>query len=148
MLNLPRAFVVLVVGLLFACSPGRGKSDQHAGALHSPPRPLASSEQFERSPCADDPRIGRVGFSGTPPVLLKRVEPSRERIAPGVRGIVILEIIIDPQGVPCSVAVLRSLRSDADEAAVNAVKQWRFIPAKLNGEGWPVAYNVTVAVEQ
>lgn len=147
MLHLPRVFVVIVVGLFFACSPGRGKIDEHASAVQSP-LPSLSSKQLGRGRCADDPRIGRVGFPGTPPVLVKRVEPSTERIGPDVHGVVILEIIIDPQGVPCSVAVLRSLRRDADEAAVNAVKQWRFTPAKLNGEGWPVAYNVTIELEK
>jgi TonB family protein len=77
---------------------------------------------------------------------VKRVEPSVERLSPPVQGLVILEVIIDADGQPCSVTVLRSMRGDPDEAAANAVKQWRFIPAKLNGKSWPVAYNVTVDV--
>jgi TonB family protein len=147
MLYLPRVFVVIVVGLLFACSRGGGETDKHTSVARSP-LPSLASEQLGRGPCADDPRIGRVGFAGTPPVLLKRVEPSTGRIRTGVHGVVILEIINDPQGVPCSDEVLRSLRPDADEAAVNAVKQWRFTPAKLNGDAWPVAANVTIALEK
>ena len=147
MITLPRHVGVLVaVTLLLACSAESDRS--RPSSVRGPGRGPIPSKEFGRGPCADDPRIGRVGFPGTPPVLVKRVEPITEQIAPGVRGVVIIEIIIGPDGVPCSVAVLRSLRRDADEAAVNALKQWRFIPAKLNGQGWPVVYNVTVAIER
>jgi hypothetical protein len=38
------------------------------------------------------------------------------------------------------------LGSDVDAAVVNAVKEWRFIPAQLEGEAQQVTYNVTVTV--
>lgn len=135
--------LAVAAGLLFVCSPERETAGKPAAPV---PLRQAVSPSFGRGPCAEDPRIGRVGFRGTPPVLVRRVEPSMERVAPGLRGIVIVEVIIDEEGKPCSVAILRSLRRDADEAVVNAVRQWRFVPAKLNGKGWPVAYNVAVAV--
>jgi protein TonB len=58
-------------------------------------------------------------------------------------GMVILEAIIDAQGRVESVKVLRSLPL-LDQAAVDAVKQWTFTPAMLNGAAVPVVMTVTV----
>jgi periplasmic protein TonB len=60
-----------------------------------------------------------------------------------VEGVVILEAVIDAQGRVASVRVLRSIAL-LDEAAVDAVKQWRFTPALLNSEPVPVVMTVTV----
>ena len=48
-----------------------------------------------------------------------------------VEGVVILEAVIDAQGRVASVRVLRSIAL-LDQAAAEAVKQWRFTPALLN----------------
>jgi len=58
-------------------------------------------------------------------------------------GIVILEAIIDSEGAVQSVKVLRSVLL-LDQAAVDAVRQWRFTPARLNGVAIPVVMTVTV----
>jgi protein TonB len=60
-----------------------------------------------------------------------------------VQGVVILEAVIDAQGRVASVHVLRSIAL-LDQAAVDAVKQWRFTPALLNTEPVPVVMTVTV----
>ena len=60
-----------------------------------------------------------------------------------VQGVVILEAVIDAQGRVASVHVLRSIAL-LDQAAVDAVKQWRFTPALLNAEAVPVVLTVTV----
>lgn len=58
-------------------------------------------------------------------------------------GVVILETVIDANGGVESVRVLRSVPL-LDQAAVDAVKQWRFTPAMLNGQAVPVVMTVTV----
>ena len=142
-ISLRAALLLLLTSLLAACySEPRTMNEGVHAAL--PQSRLRALEPHGRGPCADDPRIGRVGFPGTLPVPVKRVEPSIERVAPGVRGVVVLDVVIDPEGVPCSVAVLRSVGSDADEAAASAVWQWRFKPATLQGHSWPAACNVSV----
>jgi protein TonB len=60
-----------------------------------------------------------------------------------VEGVVILEAVIDAQGRVASVRVLRSIAL-LDQAAAEAVKQWRFTPALLNAEPVPVVMTVTV----
>lgn len=58
-------------------------------------------------------------------------------------GVVILETVIDAHGGVESVRVLRSVAL-LDQAAVDAVRQWRFTPALLNGQAVPVVMTVTV----
>ena len=60
-----------------------------------------------------------------------------------VQGVVILEAVLDARGGSRSVRVLRSIPL-LDQAAVDAVQQWRFTPALLNGEPVPVVMTVTV----
>jgi protein TonB len=61
----------------------------------------------------------------------------------GVKGIVILEAIIDAAGSVTSARVLRG-HTLLDQAALDAVQQWKFTPAMLNGEAIPVVITVTV----
>jgi protein TonB len=60
-----------------------------------------------------------------------------------VQGVVILEAVLDARGRVESVRVLRSIPL-LDQAAVEAVQQWRFTPALLNGQPVPVVMTVTV----
>ena len=61
-----------------------------------------------------------------------------------VEGIVILDVIIDEHGSVTSTRVLRSVAL-LDQAAIDAVRQWRFTPARLNGEAIPIVMTVTVS---
>jgi protein TonB len=64
-------------------------------------------------------------------------------VASRKEGIVILEAILDARG---SVESVRVLRSDPllEQAAVDAVKQWKYTPALLNGVAVPVIMTITV----
>lgn len=81
-----------------------------------------------------------------PPRLTKQVNPDYSGVR-GVRvkGSVAMAVVISSQGVPTSVQVLQSLDPDVDRCAVDAVKQWRFSPARKDGKA--VAVKVTVEVE-
>lgn len=61
-----------------------------------------------------------------------------------VDGIVILDVIIDEAGNVTSTRVLKSVTL-LDQAAIDAVRQWKFTPARLNGEAIPIVMTVTVA---
>ena len=73
------------------------------------------------------------------------VAPEYPALARAARqqGVVILETIIDVRGNVESVRVLRGYPL-LDDAAIAAVKQWRFTPALLNGQPVPVVMTVTV----
>jgi protein TonB len=79
------------------------------------------------------------------PVKTVHVAPVYPAIAQSARvqGVVILEAVLDARGRVDSVRVLRSIPL-LDQAAVDAVQQWRFTPALLNGQAVPVVMTVTV----
>ena len=81
----------------------------------------------------------------TAPVKIAGASPAYPAIAQRARieGVVILEAVIDAQGRVESATVLRSIPL-LDQAAVDAVRQWRFTPARLNGGAVPVVMTVTV----
>lgn len=82
------------------------------------------------------------------PVKIADVAPVYPIIARSAHkeGVVILETVLDAQGRVESVRVLRSIPL-LDQAAVDAVRQWRFTPALLNNEAVPVVMTVTVNFE-
>jgi protein TonB len=61
----------------------------------------------------------------------------------GVDGVVIIEAVISVDGSVRDARVLRSVAL-LDRAALDAVKQWRYAPTRLNGVAVPVIVTVTV----
>jgi len=91
------------------------------------------------------PAAVRVGGAIKEPKKLVHVNPVYPAIAQSARvqGVVILECTIAPDGTVSDAKVLRSIPL-LDQAAVDAVTQWRFAPTQLNGV--PVAVIMTVTV--
>ena len=89
--------------------------------------------------------VVRVGGSINAPVKIKDVRPvyPPEAQVARVAGVVILEVRISPEGIVEDTHVLRSIPM-LDQAAVDAVMQWRFRPTLLNGQAVPVIMTVTV----
>jgi protein TonB len=88
----------------------------------------------------------RVGGVIQAPTKLVNVAPIYPSIALAARkeGLVILEAVIDEDG---AVREVRSLRPEPlfEDAAMTAVRQWRFSPTRLNGDAVPVVMTVTVS---
>ena len=63
---------------------------------------------------------------------------------PEASGVVVVGLIVDTNGLPQDVHVLRGVGMGLDEKAVEAVKQYRFKPAMQNGK--PVAVHLQVEV--
>jgi protein TonB len=61
-----------------------------------------------------------------------------------VQGTVILEAVVDANGRVEDVRVLRSIPL-LDQAAADAVRQWRYTPTLLNGRAIPIVLTVTVS---
>jgi protein TonB len=80
-----------------------------------------------------------------PPTKVVNVNPTYPQLAQAAHkeGVVILEAVIDARGNVTTVKVLRSIQL-LDQAAVDAVRQWRFTPTLLNGEPVPIVMTVTV----
>ena len=77
----------------------------------------------------------RIGGQIQAPALLHRVEPMYPPLAvrANVTGTVILEAVVDADGRVTDVKVLRSAHRLLDDAAIAAVRQWRYSPLVLNG---------------
>jgi len=86
-----------------------------------------------------------VGGQISPPKKLTHVTPIYPPIALAARkeGLVILEALIGEDGSVRDVRVLRPAPL-FEEAAIAAVRQWRFSPTLLNGEPVPIVMTVTV----
>ena len=80
-----------------------------------------------------------------PPKLVKKVNPVYPEIARQgrVEGVVILEAKTDEEGNVVDARVLRSIRV-LDQAAIDAVKQWKYEPLILDGKAHKVVFTVTV----
>lgn len=88
----------------------------------------------------------RVGGAVLEPRKIRDVKPVYPAAAQaaGVQGVVILEVIIDVDGSVRSAKILRSVPM-LDQAAYDAVSQWRFTPTLLNGQPVPVVMTTTVS---
>jgi TonB family protein len=89
----------------------------------------------------------RPGSGVSPPRLIKEVRADYTDTArrQNIAGEVVLEIVVRSDGSVGDVRILRRLGSGLDERAVQAVRQWRFSPARLKGT--PVDVIVEVSVE-
>lgn len=89
----------------------------------------------------------RVGGDIQQPERIQYVQPEYPELARRARleGPVILEATIDRQGNVINVTVLRGLGLGLDDAAMEAVKQWKYTPTYYNGR--PVEILLTVTVQ-
>jgi TonB family protein len=112
-----------------------------------PPPPgtegAAMAEEFNR--LVEQYHPLRIGGNVKAPAKIRDVKPiyPPEAQANRLQGVVILEALIDGDGSVVDARVLRSIPM-LDAAALDAVRQWRFMPSLLNGDPVPVLMTVTV----
>jgi TonB family protein len=89
----------------------------------------------------------RPGSGIEPPRLLRevRADYTDEARRRAIEGEVVLEIIVRHDGSVGDVKIVKRLGAGLDDRAVQAVRQWRFAPARRLGS--PVDVIVEVAVE-
>jgi TonB family protein len=93
--------------------------------------------------------VFRPGSGVTDPVDLVRVDPvyTPDAAERRIEGEVWVELVVQPDGRPANVRVIKSLDSKfgLDQQAVKAAERWRFRPGTKDGK--PVAVLVTIAIE-
>jgi len=90
-------------------------------------------------------RAGSGGVSIPEPIYSPEPTFSEEARKAKFQGIVLLMLVVGKDGRTYHIHVRQSLGMGLDEQAIEAVKNWRFRPAILNGE--PVASQLAVQVD-
>ncbi len=88
----------------------------------------------------------KVGGGVTAPKVIQTSEPeySKEAKKAKFKGIVLVNLIVDANGLPQNVHVVRGVGMGLDQKAIDAVKQYKFKPAMQDGKPVPVELNVEV----
>lgn len=130
-----------------------GRDPEKAGD----PEEASPSKWRQLRPLPDERDIGeagprgplRVGGEIREPERIESVNPPYPELARRARleGTVILQAIIDKQGNVKDAEVLRPLGLGLDEAAVEAVRQWKYTPTYYEGRPVEVILTVTVQFE-
>lgn len=110
--------------------PSSGTARETVEAHETPPEPV------------------RVGGSVTAPRKRHHENPDYPPIAAiaRIQGTVVLEATIDELGNVIDVRVLRSVPL-LDQAAIDAVRRWKYEPTRLNGKPVPILMSVSVRFE-
>jgi TonB family protein len=89
--------------------------------------------------------VYRVGAGVSPPRVVYDPDPdySEQARKAKIQGTVVLWVIVGPDGRPRDITVQRSLGMGLDEKAVEAVRNWKFEPARKDGQ----AVAVQIAIE-
>jgi periplasmic protein TonB len=90
--------------------------------------------------------VRRIGGAVSSPILISSAQPeySEEARKAKTSGSVLVNLIVDKDGMPENVHVLRGLGMGLDEKAIEAVQQYRFTPSMEGGKPVPVECNVEV----
>lgn len=86
----------------------------------------------------------KTGIKPPHPIYTPNPEYTPSARSDRIEGKVVVNINLDANGIPHDTKVVKGLRSDLDEKAIEAVSRWRFTPATKDGT--PVAVSVTVEV--
>jgi len=91
--------------------------------------------------------VFRVGGGVSAPKEIYAPEPEYSEEARKVKhmGTVVLQLVVGSDGNPRDIRVVRTLGLGLDEKAIEAVRKWRFEPARKDGK--PVAALVSVEVD-
>jgi TonB family protein len=92
------------------------------------------------------PGVFRIGGGVSAPLPTFRPEPEySEQARRGKwQGAVLLQIVVDENGVPQDINVIRPLGMGLDQKAIEAVQKWRFKPGLKDGNPVPVAAVIEV----
>jgi TonB family protein len=89
-----------------------------------------------------------VGNGVTSPTLIREIKPqyTADAMRAKVQGEVELEAVVNPDGSVDRIRITRSLDRTfgLDQKAIEAVRQWRFVPGMLKGQPVPVRVSIVL----
>lgn len=114
---------------------------RQAGVLQSQQPRTTATPPAPGTP--DDKGAYRVGAGIAQPRREGTPRYPDEALSAGIEGVVICELLVDAEGRVAEAAVVRSIPL-LDDAALAAVRTWRYEPTLVNGQPVPVRLVVTV----
>jgi TonB family protein len=121
--------------------PANGTSTSVQAQSGSPT--IANNTQEQQDFFTD---LEKTGKDVTEPIIIKAPYPKYpdQLVKKFVVEICVLELIVDPQGMPRNIHLLRHQNPVLDQLAIDTVQQYRFRPATRNGR--PVAVPIDTEV--
>lgn len=94
-----------------------------------------------------DDTIYKPGNGVSVPKLVIDVKPgyTSDAMKRRVTGAVLLQCVVDREGIPTNIEVVQSLDGDLDQEALKALNEWRFEPGMKNGKAVLVQIQVKMA---
>lgn len=107
---------------------------------------LAQASFGQSSGAETDEKVYDLGPGVSPPRVTKQVNPNY-KTARGVKleGAVTVVLVVSSQGLPRDVRVAKGLDKDIDQSAVDAVREWRFSPARKDDK--PIAVRISLEID-
>jgi TonB family protein len=108
-----------------------------------------SNQTSQAHPAADAPGVPdkdgiyRIGPGMTPPQRTEQPPYPEEAKAAGISGVVLIEVVVNEQGIVSEARVVRSVPM-LDEAALATVRKWQFRPAQVGGHPVPARMVVSI----
>jgi TonB family protein len=108
---------------------------------------VLAAPQKSDQPAKDSDVVYAVGGDVKPPKIIHYVEPAASDSSQDayVEGLVRISAVVNLDGAPAELQVLKGLNADEDKLAVAALKQWRFQPGTRKGQA--VRVRITVEIE-
>ena len=134
-----RCALVLPGALLLCVAAVAGAAMTTAVAIQAPSQPAQAAPLGH---------VYKIGNGVTEPILTFAPDPEFPKTAfkekVHFQGVCVVGVVVDKDGLPRDVHVVRSLRPDFDKNAMLAVRQYRFKPGTLHGK--PVAVAIQIEV--
>lgn len=109
--------------------------------LHSAPNQVLS--KWKNAPTEFPQKTGS-GVAAPVPIYTVSPDFSEEARKAMYQGEVVVQVIVDANGIPQNPRVVRPLGMGLDEKAIEAVRHYRFKPAMNNGKPVPVIMTIAI----
>lgn len=106
---------------------------------------LSMSPLWARRNDQDSSEIYVVGGDVKPPKITHYVEPDPSSQDAYVEGVVRISAVVNLDGTPSEMKVLKGLNDQEDKLALAALKEWRFKPGSKKDKPVRVRINVEIA---
>ncbi len=115
-------------------------------AAELPSATASASQSGKQSATQDADGVYNVGGDVRPPVVLSSVDPkfTEQARKKKISGDVQVSLIVDAEGLPQNVHVVKGIGMGLDEKALEAVRGYRFKPALKDGIPVPVRLLINV----